>query len=456
MSNPSPASTAGRFGVDAARKSWLDRTLSLFTEVRAGEGTTALLLAANLFCLLAFYYILKTVREALILSEGGAVTKAWAAAGQAVLLFGFVPLYSAFAARMDRVRLIVTVTLFFASHLVIFYALGVAGVHIGFVFFIWIGIFNLVVPAQLFAFANDIYTRERGKRLLPLVGLGSSLGAMAGAGMAAVLFARIGPYPLMVMSAAGLVACLAFTARVNRRERERDPEAAKVAQQPIGGSNGFKLVFSQRYLLLIALLIVLLNIVNSVGEFILGSLVTSHVKDLVASGQSGGLSESALIGSFYASYFSWVNALGLFIQLVLVSRIFKFVGVRGAMFFLPTIACVSYGLFAVFPVLAFVRVAKILENSTDYSLQNTVRQALFLPTSREAKYSAKQAIDAFFVRTGDLLQLGVVLVGGALALPMRGFAVLNLVFVAVWFVLVVAIGREHRRFPEPKVEQEAA
>ena len=456
MSNPSSATIANGFEPAGGRKSWLDRTLSLFTDVQPGEGPTALLLAANLFCLLAFYYILKTVREALILSEGGAEVKSYSAALQALLLFAFVPAYSRLAAHMDRVRLIFGVTLFFASHLVIFYLLGVAGVHIGIVFFVWIGIFNLVVPAQLFAFANDIYTRERGRRLLPLVGLGSSLGAMVGAGLAAVLFSRLGPYPLLMLSATGLVACLAFTSLVDRREQKRDAAAARIAQQPIGGRNGFRLVLSQRYLLLIALLVVLLNVVNSVGEFILGKLVIVHVKDLVAGGQANGLSESVLIGSFYASYFSWVNAIGLFIQLVLVSRIFKFVGVRGAMYFLPAIACVSYGLFAVFPVLALVRVTKILENSTDYSLQNTVRQALFLPTSREAKYNAKQAIDAFFVRTGDLLQAGIVFVGGLLSMQMRGFAVLNLVFVALWFVLVVAIGREHRKFPEPKADEEVA
>ena len=66
---------------------------------------------------------------------------------------------------------------------------------------------------------------------------------------------------------------------------------------------------------------------------------------------------------------------------------------------------------AFLPIFAVVRIAKILENSTDYSIQNTTRHALFLPTSREAKYKAKQAIDSFFVRAGDLLQAGVVFVG---------------------------------------------
>jgi ATP:ADP antiporter, AAA family len=138
-------------------RSLLDRLLSIVSDVRPGEGRTALLLAANVFCLLASYYVLKTVREALILSEGGAEVKSYSAAGQAFLLLLLVPLYGAFASRVDRVKLVGSVTLFFVSHLLVFYALGVAGLRVGTAFFLWVGVFNLVVIAQFWAFANDIF-----------------------------------------------------------------------------------------------------------------------------------------------------------------------------------------------------------------------------------------------------------------------------------------------------------
>ena len=53
---------------------------------------------------------------------------------------------------------------------------------------------------------------------------------------------------------------------------------------------------------------------------------------------------------------------------------------------------------ALLPSLAIVRWVKTAENSVDYSLMNTVRQMLFLPTTREEKYKAKQVIDSFVVR----------------------------------------------------------
>src|SRR5215813_1881255 len=151
----------------ADKETAVDRLLLLVSDVRAGEGHTALLMMTNLFLLLTGYLIIKTVREALILSEGGAVVKSYAAAGQALLLLAFVPAYGAFASRVNRLRLVCGVTLFFASHLIVFYLLGSAGVRVGVAFYLWIGIFNLVVIAQFWGFANDLYSPERGKRLFP-------------------------------------------------------------------------------------------------------------------------------------------------------------------------------------------------------------------------------------------------------------------------------------------------
>jgi hypothetical protein len=98
-----------------AGKCALDRALSVFSDVRAGEGLSALLLAANVFYLLAFYQVLKIVRDALILSESGAVAASYASAGMAAVLFAFVPAYGALASRVNRVWLICGVAPFFLA-----------------------------------------------------------------------------------------------------------------------------------------------------------------------------------------------------------------------------------------------------------------------------------------------------------------------------------------------------
>lgn len=450
MAFEAPASVAPR------EKTWLDRSLSLVTDVHAGEGASALLLAANVFYLLAFYSILKVVRDALILSESGAAAASYSSAAQALLLLFFVPAYGAFASRVNRVWLISGVTLFFASHLLIFYALGMTGVRVGIAFYIWVGVFNMVAVAQFWSFANDLYSSERGKRLFALVGVGATLGALAGSSLTAFAFRGIGPYRLMLVAAAGLLVPVALTIVVHRRERHASRLKAAEAEQPLAMSGGFELVFKDRYLLLIAALVLVSNLVNTLGGFMLNVLIEQEAARRIASGAVAAADEAAVIGGLAGGVQTWVNLSTFILQAFVVSRIFKYIGVRGALFILPAIALGGYASVAVLPLLSAVRWTKIVENSTDYSIQNTTRHTLFLPTSRVAKYSAKQAIDSFFVRSGDMLQAAVVFVGLQLALGIRGFALVNLAFGVMWLVIVVGIAREHRTLTASDTEERAA
>jgi AAA family ATP:ADP antiporter len=447
------------------RKSLLDRALSIVTDVHAGEGVSALVLASNIFFLLAFYSVLKIIRDALILTEGTAVLGSYSAAGQALVLLFVVPAYGAFASRVNRVRLVSGVTLFFASHLIVFWLLGRAGVKIGVPFYIWAGVFNVVVIAQLWAFANDLYTNERGKRMFPLINLGASLGAVVGAGAATLAFADVSAYLLMLIAAAGLSASIGLTLWVNHRERMagRDAAGAK-AEQPLAKTGGFQLVLRNRYLLLIAMFIMVLNVVNTLGGFLLNTLIRAEALQRVAPGATStdALSPDqvaavqGLIGTMAGTVQTSVNVLAFLIGAFLVSRIMKYMGVRGAMFILPCIALGTYSLMALVPILSIVRIGKILENSTDYSVQNTARHSLFLPTSREAKYKAKQAIDTFFWRAGDFLQAVVVFVGVQLAFGVRHYAIVNVLLTLVWLGLVMAIVREHRKLSTEDASDRAA
>jgi AAA family ATP:ADP antiporter len=421
--------------------------LSVITELRAGEAAKALLLTANVFVLLASYYVLKTVREALILSEAGAEVKSYSAAVQALLLLGVVPAYGYFASKATRSRLISSVTLFFVANLAAFYVLGSAGFHIGIAFFLWVGIFNVLVTAQFWAFANDLYDEEAGKRAFPIIGIGSSLGAWAGARLAARLFTTFDAYQLMLFAASGLLLSIVLV-RLTDARRKNDA----VTPRPVPSTQGgFGMVLSSRYLFLIALMVLMFNLVNSLGEYLLGQMVVTEAKAAVAAGAISAAQVKAHIGSFYGNFYSWVNLLGLLLQVFVVSRLFKYVGVRGALFVLPLIALGSYSLMAILPVLGVVQIAKVLENSTDYSIQNTARHALFLPTSRDAKYKAKAAIDTFFWRVGDMMQAGVVLLGTSLAFVTKHYAWLNMSLVGLWLLLIVGIYREHKKITATEV-----
>jgi AAA family ATP:ADP antiporter len=437
-------------GGSQSAKGPLDRFLGIFAEVRAGEGLSAILLMLNIFLLLAAYYLLKTIREPLILAgAGGAEVKSYAAAAIAGLLIVIVPLYSAVASRVSRVKLINGVTLFFIACLIAFFALSAAGVSVGVPFFIWVGIFNLMVIAQLWAFANDVYTVEQGKRLFAIVGFGASLGAIAGSFVTGKLVAVYGPYPFMLAAAVLLGVCMLLTNIVNVREKSQTPgneetEGDRAADEPVKGRSGFALVFSDRYLLLIGLLMMLVNLVNTNGEYILGKTVVDLYSR--AQGAAAAVDEQKVIGEFYGNYFTIVNILSAIIQAFLVSRIIKMFGVRVALLILPVVAVGGYLSMAFVPLLGFIRSVKLAENSLDYSVQNTARNALYLPTSREAKYKAKQANDTFFVRFGDLLSAGLVFAGTTwLGFHTRQFALANVVLAILWLILAIWIGRRFRQ-----------
>lgn len=441
--------------ISREKKSVTERAMSVVTEVRAGEGTGVLLLGLNVFLLLLAYYLLRPVREALILTEAGAEARAYSSAGQALLFAGIVPLYGMLASRLNRLQLITWVTLFFISNLILFWILGNAGVALGIPFYLWVGIFNMLVIAQFWAFANDLYTESTGKRLFPLIMLGASLGAVAGGQVAAGLFAALGSYGLMLLSGALLGLCILVTRFIDFRARTRPrlvqsasgATPAGEAGKPLDKTGALKLLLQDRYLLMIAILMVLLNTVNTTGEYILARFV----EETAAASASSAEAQQVIVGQFYGNYASLFSGVGLILQLFAVSRIFKYLGVGPALLFLPVIALAGYSMLIVFPVLGVVRWAKIFENGTDYSIQNTARQALFLPTSREAKYKAKAAIDTFFVRAGDMLQAGIVFVGTTIfVLGVEGFAAVNIVLTALWLAVALRIAREYRRRTQPE------
>jgi AAA family ATP:ADP antiporter len=262
---------------------------------------------------------LKTVQESLILAERGAEVKAYSSAAQAILLPGIVPVYGWIATRLNRNRLLRWPTLFFASNLPIFYFAGQAGARIGVVYYIWVGIFNIFTVAQSWAFATDLFSLEQGKRLFPLLGSGASAGAVAGAWLAGRLIKPLGPYRIMLIAVAALCICAALTRMAGYIITKRGGELErKKDQETLSSEGGFELLMRDRYLMLVAILTVLLNIVSLSGDFIFGKLLVDQTNHVVGTAASLMKERKTYIGSYYASYYEWTNAVSLIIQTFLV------------------------------------------------------------------------------------------------------------------------------------------
>ncbi len=425
----------------------LDRASRIVSDVRSGEALTALLFASALFVGLFAYYVLKTVREPLILATGGAEVKTYATAIQAVALMGLVPLYGALARRVSRRTLVLGTQVFFLVAVECFALLaGLRLPYLGIIFYVFLGVYVLTSVAQLWALANDVYPHAQGTRLFPLVALGAPLGSAAGALFASRLFDGSGAISTLIHASAGLLLLQWILLRAVLAR----PEAARPAPA-LDGPGGFRLVWQSGYLRWVALLVVLLNLVNTTGEFLLSRAVLDEAARALESATASGVTvedarafRTDFIGSAYGDFYFAVNVTSVLVQIFLASRLARRFGMRGVLLALPIVALGTYGLAAIgLPFMVF-RALKITENATDYSIQNTGKALLWLPTSRDEKYKAKQVVDAYFMRFGDVLSALLVFVAATLlTLDGRVLAIVNAGFSLLAIAVAWRVARGH-------------
>lgn len=415
------------------------RLLRPFVRLEAREVRRALMLTSQLFIVLLAYYLLKSEREVLILAAPGARAelKTYAAAAQSLLLVGLSLGFGALAGRVRRRALLTTVTLFFTSHLLIFWGVlalwPAQRLAIGLVFYVWLGCFNLLIVAQFWAFANDLYDRADGERIFPLLAFGGAVGAVAGARLAKPLFALFGDTVSLCVGAVLLVASLVLALAVDEHAAPRTSVA------PVVDGNGVSLLRASRYLQLLALLAVIKNWVNAFGEYLLDRRLLERAHQLPRS------EAAAYIGAFKSDYLTYGNLFALVVQLAVVSRLMRRLGAGGALLLLPTLVLIGYSGALVVPALPVLLAVKVGENGTDYSLQKTAEQALFLVTSRSAKYKVKAIVDGFCVRFGDVLAAGLVAILVALAVSTRGGVAVALVLASGTLLVSLFLAMAHRR-----------
>ena len=239
---------------------------------------------------------------------------------------------------------------------------------LGIAFFIWIGIFNYLVVAQFWGFANDLYSEEAGKRLFPLIAFGATFGAVSGSWIAGGWRSRSASTASCPARPPGwLGVCIRLTSAIHRRDVRtcgaRRPDV-RAPRSPLRPGGGFRLVFRSRYLILIALIIGLYNFVNATGEYIF-----SDVADRGRARQAGrrpataggwAMERDHRHGSSPATS-PWTNLIALVLQLFLVSRIFRWVGVGGALLVLPFFALGGYAFISFGATLLLVRWVKALK-----------------------------------------------------------------------------------------------
>jgi AAA family ATP:ADP antiporter len=433
-----------------------ERFLSLITKVRAGEGRVVALFGAHVFLVLFSYYLFRAARSGFLLDKGSAVKGAYATAVIAALLIVMVPLYSALRRWFDGAHLVTTIIAFFVGSLFAFWLADRGGADIGFSFYVFVGIFNVTMIAQFWALAADSFNVKTGQRLFPAIMLAAQLGAIAGTQFTATFSTTLGANNLLLVGAVALVLTALITGPMHTGVPDESRHLARDAPHPerklLGG---FDVVAGSRYLTLIAIMVVLINWISSTGDFVFNTFVKQHFDALVAA-SSETLNKRDLITAYVGNFFFWIIIFQLFIQAFLVGRLFRWFGVATTLLIAPVISLIGYSMLGFAPVLSMIRLVRTMEQSAEYSITNTCRQALFLPVDRTECYEGKTTIETFFWRFGDLLQAGMVWLGtNQLGWGVTGFAFLNVALAAFWFAVALLVGQEYRRLATQNLTNEA-
>ncbi len=434
----------------------------MFTDVRAGEGRPALGLLTAVFLILTAYYLIKPAREgwlavSVVSGLSKLEVKAYSSFVQAIVLVAAVAGYSRVSGRWPRRTLVTRVSLFFAWNLPLFWLLQPGLLadtvpYAGLAFYLWVGVFNVFIVATFWSFAADFYSAERGRRILPLVAIGATAGAAFGSAITGLLTGPgwVGTYDLLLLAMLPLGVSVVLARGADRQGETVQDAAPPPGPAAEGADSGpWELIARHRYLMTTALLTVALGWVASNGDNILFGMVQeiieteAHEQALEAPAALERYTRERTT-AFYADFFLWVNLVALLVQAFVASRLLRYGGFGTLILFLPVLSAIAYSSMAIFPTLAVVKLFKVAENSSNYSINNTARHVLWLPTTAEMKYKAKAAIDTTCIRIGDgLAALTVLASTRVLATSMLGLLWFNAVLALVWTGLALALARDH-------------
>jgi AAA family ATP:ADP antiporter len=434
---------------------------------------TSLLLVMNIFLILMAYYFIKPVREGWLsvsLFQGFTKleVKAYSAFGQSMLLLVVVPIYAAVSARWTRRELLRRTGLLFGGALILFWLVqpGLLMAQVPFAgisFYLFVGIFSVTMVAQFWSFAADVYGQDRGRRLFPLVAVGASAGAATGSWIGERLLGLewLDAFDLLLLALLPLGAAVALALWTDRRGSYGEPSTFTRERwdEPAAPVNegAFQLIMRHRYLAGTALMMVLLSWVVASGDNILFGVVQATLEEQFEAAAGDPAEYARLLKNattaFYGDLYFWINLLGLLLQALVVSRMLRYGGLGLLLLATPVISLGAYLSMAIAPVLGIIKVMKVLENSSNYSVNNTARHLLWLPTTKEMLYQAKTAIDTLFVRLGDGLAALTVLVGTRVwSLGILQFIVVNIVLIVLWIGVAFFLMEENRRWTQRQQE----
>jgi AAA family ATP:ADP antiporter len=434
-------------------KNRLYRLLSRSVEIKRGEEVISLLLFFYFFLISAPFTIIKSVRNAKYIIEYSAVQLPIAYLLTAIFMGFVVAFHSKIQIKIPRGILIISSLVFF---ILSSFAFGILFIQdlgwVPLVFFIWANVFIMVLMTQFWILVNDIFNPREAKRLIGFFVSGGILGGIVGGLFAGVLATYIPDYLLyiaggMLIFNIGVVAAIfRWRQKVSSpyiRPETRDFQKSEKIKK-VGFKDSLKTIRKNYYLKLLAAVVTITWIVSTFIDVQYNSVI-----------------ENAVTQTFYISFFGYFNSALLvvpfFVQLLMTSNIIKRFGIRLTLLIYPlTLLLFSFGISA-FPTIPFALGIKGSDKSLSFSLNQSVRELLYIPISPEVKYKAKIFIDMFLNRLGKgigaLLLLIFIWVPTAPTLRIRIVSIMSFGFILLWVALNLRVSKEYANIIKEKLKK---
>ncbi len=397
---------------------------------------------AYFFCVLSSYYVIRPVREMMAV-VGGPDTIPYLFMGTFVISLATVPVFGWIASRYPRRVFLPWIYLFFASNVLLFWAVfslavdqGKDYVWLGRIFFVWISVFNLFVVSVFWSFMADIYTREQGRRLFGIITAGGSIGALLGGAATSLLVTSIGFQNLFPISAALLllaVLCIANLRRWVAAEHDDDDTDSAASNKPLGGNpfSGITHAFSSKYFGGIVISHVFASLLGTALYMFTAKLVEVEIPDPDEQTR------------FFSNINVATNALALIGQLFVVKHVVKRFGIGISLSLLPIASIAGFALLAIEPTLGVVALLTIFRRALGFGVGKPTSDMLYSVVTPEQKYKTKNFIDMAVYRGSDVIGTwSVKLMWG---FGITGISIAMLPFAVVWTMVTLWLGRDYRR-----------
>ena len=421
-------------GSDPSR---LARLFKAVANVEPQEVKAVLISFVYFFFLMASYFILRPLRDTMGTVYGVDHLQELFT-GTFLVSFIVAPLYAGFASRIRLATFLPWVYGVIALSMVGFYFAFAAHENdrrIAAAFYVWLSTFNLLTISVFWSMMADIFSSTQAKRLFGFIAAGGTVGTIAAPAFITLFVKAVGTNTLLLISAAGFL-ITTFLVRMLETEKRKFAALDTAAQRTsldksLGGNpfDGFVLLFKSRYLLMIALFLLLMTWISTVIYFQLGDLISHQFASKAARTQA------------YATIDLATNSIAVLIQLFGTGRFIKRFGVTTGLLINPVIMVLAFLAVALSPVLMVLGTIQVVRRFAEYAVAKPSRDMLFTVVDQQAKYKAKNVIDTVVYRFGDLSSSWIS--HAILPFGVAGLAIFGAVISVAWFPIAWLLGKRY-------------